>query len=62
MITLQIILDDSQYNTLLDAAINAEENGSQYPGMTYEEGIRDFIMAMDPNAGETLAELVASLS
>ena len=45
--------DDSQM--LLDWFAEAESSGSLYPGMTYEEGIRDALELIDGNV--TVADL-----
>ena len=34
---------DQQINDLLNKAINAFDNGTNYPGMSYEQGILDAI-------------------
>ena len=38
---MDIVRNDSEVNTVLDQCADSEENGSKYPGMSYEQGVRD---------------------
>lgn len=39
-----ITVTDEEINDLLNKCSDAEENGSDLPGMTYEEGIKNALM------------------
>lgn len=41
------MLTNAELNELRDFVSEADENGSKYPGMSYEDGIRDMIAAIE---------------
>lgn len=48
---------EDEINNLLNACVESENEGeSKYPGMTYEQGIKDAIMWMQGEAENPLAD------
>ena len=54
---MAIVPSEEVINDVLDKCSDAAENGSAYPGMTYEEGLKDAILWLQGHEENPLGEV-----